>query len=652
MPEEKIEVTAVVNCHHEGLLVWKSLLSAVKAVQSFTGRGEVLIVVDDGDEATICAVDSFAKTHSSACEIRIHLTMRRDLGLARNDAVWAARGEFVAFLDGDDIWGPSWLERGVAWLRGEPGATVAHCQTIVNFGTDRAWWQHTDSRDPAFDHSVFMVTNHWTALSMARRELYISHPYHAVGNGYGFEDWEWNTRTLAAGVVHGVVPCTVHFVRKGRGMSMSHAMEWRVPRPNAYYDDLPPALIGEPVQSPRELGEWLNAEWMRAHDSEPELWPHPRELASRPQYRPPSIPGTYAAYRKLRAVVAPETTHAIFAAGLGGGADLRAAIYSAAIKRAGGTPFVVTTDAPGPLRCDWADASKAFSMLSEDQRALVVQRLMLQLADQGVALHVVNSRVAWQALAMNPRISALRGRVWASLYAYELHPEDMTGGYAANGAFGAAMPAVRRVITDNLNFKLELAIRTGWEATALALTPVTLREPKHAPRVEGVRRVLWASRLDWNKNPQLLFEIASQALAQGAPLVFDVAGDSVDYHGQAAIQQLRALPNVRLLGFYRDFEDLEPWKYDAFLFTSRKEGMPNVVLEAVAWGLPIVATPAGMLNGVYEGTIFPQNVIITASSAVELLKKVEKTPTLREYVAKHHSIEAFDTVLREAGYLD
>jgi len=51
--------------------------------------------------------------------------------------------------------------------------------------------------------------------------------------------------------------------------------------------------------------------------------------------------------------------------------------------------------------------------------------------------------------------------------------------------------------------------------------------------------------------------------------------------------------NVSVLGVFSSFNKLPLQKYSAFLFTSRFEGMPTVLINAAAAGVPIIASNVG-----------------------------------------------------------
>jgi glycosyltransferase involved in cell wall biosynthesis/cyclopropane fatty-acyl-phospholipid synthase-like methyltransferase len=82
-----------------------------------------LVIVDDGStDETPHVADSLR----AASPARVHVIHQANQGLsqARNAALEAARGEFVALLDGDDLWMPTFIERQLSVLRAHPEADI------------------------------------------------------------------------------------------------------------------------------------------------------------------------------------------------------------------------------------------------------------------------------------------------------------------------------------------------------------------------------------------------------------------------------------------------------------------------------------------------------------------------------------------------
>ena len=103
-----------------------------RAIESILGQsfGDFeLIVVDDGStDRTRSIVGRLA-----ASDPRIRLFSRPNTGLigARNDTIAPARGEFLAFLDADDIALPGRFERQVAYLREHPDCVLVGSRVVI-----------------------------------------------------------------------------------------------------------------------------------------------------------------------------------------------------------------------------------------------------------------------------------------------------------------------------------------------------------------------------------------------------------------------------------------------------------------------------------------------------------------------------------------
>jgi glycosyltransferase involved in cell wall biosynthesis len=101
------------------------LPQAVESVRAQTFADWELVVVDDGStDATPAAVRPFL----SDPRVRYVRSDRLGQSRAKNLGIALSRGEFVAFLDADDAWRPTKLEKQLALFANHPDVGVVFCR--------------------------------------------------------------------------------------------------------------------------------------------------------------------------------------------------------------------------------------------------------------------------------------------------------------------------------------------------------------------------------------------------------------------------------------------------------------------------------------------------------------------------------------------
>ncbi len=117
------EVTVVIPVYNGG----RTIAAALQSVFEQTYTNYEVIVVDDGSTD-----DTAAQVAKWADRVRYERQANRGPASARNAALRAARGRYVAFLDADDIWLPGKLERQIAYFARFPQTGLLHTAALVS----------------------------------------------------------------------------------------------------------------------------------------------------------------------------------------------------------------------------------------------------------------------------------------------------------------------------------------------------------------------------------------------------------------------------------------------------------------------------------------------------------------------------------------
>ena len=116
----------------------KFLEEAIESVFAQTYENWELLLVDDGSTDSSTAIaQRYATQYPDKVRYLEHEGhQNRGMSATRNLGISNAKGEYVAFLDADDIWLPQKLERQVATLESNPEAAVV-------FGPTQYWYSWT-----------------------------------------------------------------------------------------------------------------------------------------------------------------------------------------------------------------------------------------------------------------------------------------------------------------------------------------------------------------------------------------------------------------------------------------------------------------------------------------------------------------------------
>jgi len=212
--KKKVDISFVLNAHNEGHILMAAINSAILAAEDCHLNGintEIILICDSGDDITREIVECQTKQISKHAFVNY-----KNLGLSRNHGLSLATGDFVCFLDGDDIWQLSWPRRAYNFAKDTDFKnTIFHTEIFAAFNDVRFLRKQIQTVDKIFHPLNLLSTWHYCNNLFAHKSLFTRFPIEPYNHeeGYGSEDWHWSCETIADGCNRLYVPETVYFYR-------------------------------------------------------------------------------------------------------------------------------------------------------------------------------------------------------------------------------------------------------------------------------------------------------------------------------------------------------------------------------------------------------------------------------------------------------
>ncbi|MBR5389231.1 glycosyltransferase [Candidatus Saccharibacteria bacterium] len=701
MTKEKTILTIGVTAHAEGALAHKTIRSIFAALEELDTEKypyEIIVHIDNGDEPT----NNYFDQYKNDKRFKIIHSSFKDLGMSRNCIAQHAKGKYISFLDADDMLSSNWYVSALKRIEESPEPIMIHPNIQFNFGagTRPEFTWRKDSYEKFEDAIILAGVNRWCSAIMGPTEIFRKYPYMKTERGYGYEDYNLNSNTVGHGVKHMVAPETVMFYRqKAEGSLLTSSNTEHVIQPYVslldidYFKSIPKdevdkmrprtartrhrtalykvykkirsnsrinyfiipvakmtkrALgIGKPEDRPRaKVPKFMLEEWKKINEIESQLYPTKEVLSEVVEAEPDDYSVGLVYYDLVKQIPALPDYIFIVPWVRTGGADKALCNYIKSIsKQHPDWKVAVITTLPVentkaeqlPKNAYIIDYGNKANALWEPQKEMLFSRLIAQLKCNNI--HIINSEYGYLWAASHKKFISSNVKLDVSIFSITNQYAPEIGNYA-NPYLLNIYPFVNKIYTDNQNTIKELIEKEGFDQDKMRAIyqPVDINKDQSKEENEASKeyRILWASRIDHEKLPSVAKKVAK---------LLNEEDFKIDFYGELASDFDSKYLNTgcgRYKGkFSGGLQSINTSKYDAFLYTSNRDGLPNILLEAAAKGLPIVASNIGGISDFVKDHASGLLVddIEDPSAYARAIKELKERPDqAKKYIAEAHRI--------------
>ena len=110
----------------------KYIKETINSVQNQTYQNWEMIITDDGSvDNSVSVIEEMKKNDS---RIKLHKMANSGPAFARNNSIKNAKGQYLAFLDSDDLWFPEFLSTSISFVKDSDGfvfSSYKRCNEIT-----------------------------------------------------------------------------------------------------------------------------------------------------------------------------------------------------------------------------------------------------------------------------------------------------------------------------------------------------------------------------------------------------------------------------------------------------------------------------------------------------------------------------------------
>ncbi|WP_269933280.1 glycosyltransferase [Aminobacter sp. HY435] len=683
----QLDISVVLNIHREKELLAKTLLSIRDAADFAAAAGiavELVMVLDSACDTTARIARGFQS--QSFLRLKIVEVANRSLAHSRNDGIAAADGEYICITDGDDLFSYNRLVESLLLARKLGTDYIILPEYLISFGSRQGLSVLTGSG--ALTPLIFPVDHPYISSIFGHRSAFEKHKYvHPRGDrGHAYEDWHMNAELLADGYRYAVARNVALYYRNHSASIMAKAREATYPLTLAPTRLLEPEnylRIGRADVEAYEIGTKrpLDSVDDNAHlrdaflrnSSTLEMMAAAGRIE--PMISPANVGGQVhsqrfafldagLAYYRLCEVVAGKRFTDVFVVPyfVHGGAEkyVRQIIESLlrtdpsrqilAIAMEYADEHIAVYDLPANV-C-FLDAYHVAGHLLPQQFSEITLKLIENTAP--------GARVHFRAGAGSHRVLEIAlNRLGPDQIVYY----HFLNHRSTNVDLDQPLKLVDQITTMGGHVVSDNTASTksaqGLVSPRISYIPASCMSASRIADQSMRKRILWGSRVDREKRCDLLPRIAQLLVAADPAICIEMYGGVIE-----RTQHLlppKNTPGLSYCGPFDSFADLARLGHEIFLYTSWYDGMPNVVLEAMAHGKTVIAPDIGGIDDAVmdgkTGVLLPSDrndarmAKAYADAVLALLSDPDRSAMLgknaQAYINEVRTPERMDSALRK-----